>query len=112
MLIFLLFIIFTKKEIFTAFKNNFSWESPSTQCIKIIIKETYYNTILTSQNKPANYIQQLENIDKIFHNDYNRNHFFLDEDKIKLIDWNNTALYKPLKKRWVNDIYKEIERLR
>ena len=88
-----------------------------------IVKETYYKTHLTKQNRPADYIEQLRNIDKIlkrkkiFHNDFNSKHFFLDGNKIKVIDWGAVTLDKPIsktntKRTWVsNDIDREINRL-
>ena len=84
-----------------------------------IIIEDYYKRKLSRQNKPQDYKLQLQNIDKkfksknIYHNDYRLLHFFVDNNKIKLIDFNNVSADKPLehlKKR--NNINRIINRLK
>ena len=84
-----------------------------------IIIEDYYKHKLSRKNKPQDYKLQLQNIDKklksknIYHNDYRLLHFFVDNNKIKLIDFNNVSVNKPkehLKKR--NNINKIINRLK
>lgn len=78
-----------------------------------IIIEDYYSTRLGLFNKPLDYIYQLLNIDNslknhnIYHNDYKFEHFFLYNGKIKLIDWNNMTIGKPLTKFFANNNIKQ-----
>ena len=69
-----------------------------------IIVEDYYKHRLGILNKPYNYIFQLIRIHKIIkknnlhHNDYQIHHFYVSNNKIKLIDWGlcseNAKYYK------------------
>jgi hypothetical protein len=79
-----------------------------------IIIEDYYKTPLNKKTKPNNYMEQLRNIDKqlkkynIYHNDYKYIHFFVDNNNIKLIDWNNITIGKPKNDKWVQNDIKHI----
>ena len=79
-----------------------------------IIIEDYFKEKLTKKNKPKDYVKQLNNINNtlkknnIYHNDIKWKHLFVKDDKIKLIDWNNTTLGKPKNKKWVNNDFNKI----
>ena len=77
-----------------------------------IIVEDYYNCILHIFNRPNDYIYQLLNIhdtlikNNIYQNNYKFIHFYIHNNKIKLIDWNNmTFNYKKNKFFVNNNIY-------
>ena len=80
---------------------------------KLII-EDYYKNRLNKKNKPSNYIEQLLNIHKtiesvnMYHNDLMVWHFYVKNDKIYLIDYNNFSdkikIYKNVKYKNRNDI--------
>ena len=84
---------------------------------KLIIKEEYFDNVLTKSNKPFDYVKQLTYIDNtiknagLFHNDYRvkgPGHFFLKNGKIYLIDYDGLSKKEHLPR---NDIQKIIKQL-
>jgi len=77
--------------------------------------EDYFKHNLTKDNKPKDYINQLNKIEStlkknnIYHNDIKMRHFFVKNNKIKLIDWDNSSFNKPLKRKWVNNDFNLIK---
>ena len=88
-----------------------------------IIIEDYYDVPLTKKTKPKDYISQLWKIHHqiqnagLYHNDYKPRHFFVDNNQIKLIDWDrasqkeNKKTRNPNKMCIVNDMNHLIENL-
>ena len=77
-----------------------------------IIVEDYYKHRLNIFNRPNDYIYQLLNIhetlmkNNIYHNDYKFIHFYVQDNNIKLIDWNSMTINKPkIKITTTNNIY-------
>ena len=96
------------------FKPNFTYDSSNN-----IISEEFYDTPLTKYNKPVDFVQQLLSIEyvlkknNVYHNDIKESHFFVKDNKIKLIDWNNATFDKPYKpsifeSNWMNNDFNKI----
>ena len=72
--------------------------------LDLYLGSLYFN--LSKKNKPKDYKEQLLKIDqtikqsKMYHNDYFLRHFFVKNEKIYLIDWNNFIDYVP---KWAKD---------
>ena len=89
------------------YKYLINWDFvPRMKFTKNYIIEDYYKHNLSKKNKPKDYKEQLLKIDqtikqsKMYHNDYFLRHFFVKNEKIYLIDWNNFIDYVP---KWAKD---------
>ena len=91
---------------------------PRMEFKKNQIIEDYLITQLNKDNKPSDYKEQLINIHNtiknvnMFHNDYRTNHFFVNNGKIYLIDWNNFLDYEPSWASGRNNIKRIINKLK